>query len=230
MAKTHEEYQASREAAQRLLDKAQNLLPQEAAIRGVVFDYETRRVSVGYEALEQLLDDYQRLLSALVTLGALESAVTLRGHTVMLESGQQFHGASLAEGLIQAAGSIQELKPQARLEEEDGRFHVIYTTPKGVVYRSPPYSEILARNTFKVVLEEIRSGRVLDPTQDLSDWDLVRVVHVLRHSQSLCERPGVPRDWPLNHTWVSVADTELHDRVSCPVCRDRLALLKSEGP
>lgn len=42
------------------------------------------------------------------------------------------------------------------------------------------------------------------------------MVHVLFHGVSLCNLPGVPRDWPRGHRWVTVA---CHDEATCSTCR-----------
>ncbi len=41
------------------------------------------------------------------------------------------------------------------------------------------------------------------------------VVHVLRHGHTLCGMPGLPKDWPADHNWVSDYDRKAAD---CPEC------------
>lgn len=47
-------------------------------------------------------------------------------------------------------------------------------------------------------------------------------VHLLKHGRSLCGMPGLPKDWPEGHVWVSVKDEELASEVTCGKCVSRL--------
>lgn len=44
------------------------------------------------------------------------------------------------------------------------------------------------------------------------------VVHILHHGRALCPQPGVPRDWPRGHKWLSIADVEAGLQSNCPGC------------
>jgi len=41
------------------------------------------------------------------------------------------------------------------------------------------------------------------------------IVHVLRAGRPLCNMPGVPRDWPDEHRWVSENNARV---ANCPTC------------
>jgi hypothetical protein len=46
------------------------------------------------------------------------------------------------------------------------------------------------------------------------------VIHILFHGVSLCNMPGVPREWPPGHKWVSVIQEEVGD-ANCLACLER---------
>ncbi len=52
------------------------------------------------------------------------------------------------------------------------------------------------------------------------------VVHALAHGEALCGIPGVPADWPANHTWVSAFVAEDRSKISCPKCARKAALVQ----
>lgn len=47
---------------------------------------------------------------------------------------------------------------------------------------------------------------------------MVGVVHILKHGQTLCRKPGLPGDWEDADMWVGFQDMEEIPNVSCPKC------------
>ncbi len=47
------------------------------------------------------------------------------------------------------------------------------------------------------------------------------VVHILKEGRSYCGMPGVPKDWPDNHLWLSFQDEANAAHVNCPECIER---------
>lgn len=54
------------------------------------------------------------------------------------------------------------------------------------------------------------------------------LVHVLWGGEALCKMPGVPSTWPKNHRWVALNDETEHGAVTCPRCKQRLAVVLPE--
>ena len=50
-------------------------------------------------------------------------------------------------------------------------------------------------------------------------------IHVLRHGRALCGLPGLPRDWPEGHRWVSSLSVE---EATCAPCKARHEELRRE--
>jgi ribosomal protein L37E len=43
----------------------------------------------------------------------------------------------------------------------------------------------------------------------------IKTIHFLKYGVTACLMPGVPKDWPENHKWVSEDDK---DKVNCRAC------------
>ncbi len=56
------------------------------------------------------------------------------------------------------------------------------------------------------------------------------VVHILQYGRSLCGLPGVPRDWPEGHQWVSIQDECVADDATCRKCIKRMLHPKENRP
>ena len=77
-------------------------------------------------------------------------------------------------------------------------------TPTGITVLDPPACG---------GADEARAMAPLTPYSEIT-------VHILFHGRSLCNMPGVPREWPDGHKWVSTIQEEVGE-ANCGACLER---------